>query len=185
MKEKNFIDTGAIKEGHFLLSSGLHSDHYFQAQSLLKYPKEASKAGKAIARLWKKDGINVVVSLAIGGIVIGQEVARHLGTRHIFLERKKGAMKLERGFSLDGGERVLMIEDVITTGGSLLEGIEVLKNYGVMIAGIGALVLRGKPELPYPVRTLLVIDWPTYTKEDCPLCRSGVPIYAPGSKQGN
>ena len=183
MKESSLIKVGAIKKGHFLLSSSLHSEYYLQAQSLLQYPDLASKTGKEIARLWKNENIDVVVSLAIGGIVIGQEVARHLGVRHIFVERKKENLSLERGFILNKKEKVLLVEDVITTGGSLKEAIEILKAYDPEIAGITSIVLRGKPDFIYPLKSLLKIDWPAYGRDDCPLCRQGIPLYTPGTKQ--
>ncbi|MFC2061754.1 orotate phosphoribosyltransferase [Elusimicrobiota bacterium] len=183
MNKDIFLNCGAIKEGHFLLSSGLHSQYYFQAQSLLKYPPLASKAGKEMAGPWKKKNIDAVVSLAVGGIVIGQEVARYLKTRHVFLERKNKALTLERGFSLSSGERILMVEDVITTGGSLLEGIQIIKEFGIEIAGISALVIRGKPDLPYTINSTYQINWEAYSADNCPLCAEGIPMYIPGTKQ--
>jgi orotate phosphoribosyltransferase len=183
MKEKFFIESGAIKKGHFLLASGLHSEYYFQAQSLLQYPRLASRAGKEIAKKWKKDNIDVAVSLAVGGIVLGQEVARHLKVRHIFLERKKDKFSLERGFELKENERVLLVEDVITTGGSLKEAIEVLNTYRAQITGITSLVLRGNPDFQYPLKSILKIEWQTYPLDNCPLCREQVPLYIPGTKQ--
>jgi orotate phosphoribosyltransferase len=183
MIEQLLEQTGAIKKGHFLLASGYHSEYYFQAQSLLQYPEHASTAGKEIANLWKDEKIDAVISLAIGGIVIGQEVARHIGVRHVFFERKKGTFSLERGFQLKKGERVLLVEDVITTGGSIKEVMPILNNYEVEIAGITSMVLRGEPGFQYDLRYLLKIDWPKYSSSECPLCKAAVPLYAPGTKQ--
>ncbi len=185
MEEKIFRETKAIKKGHFLLASALHSEFYFQAQCLLQYPDIASKAGSEIADMWKNNDVDVVVSLAIGGIVLGQEVARFLGVRHIFLERKNRNFSLERGFNLTDGENVLLVEDVITTGGSLKEAIEVLKKYSVNIIGITSLVLRGTLDFMYPLKTILKINWDKYSPDDCPLCQKDIPLYAPGTKQSS
>jgi len=175
--------TCAIKEGHFKLASGNHSAYYFQAQSMLQYPDYASRAGSAIAELWKKENIQTVVSLAIGGIVIGQEVARYLGVRHIFLERKDSNFSLRRGFSLEKEERILLVEDVITTGGSLKEAIDIITPLGVVIAGITSIVVRGTPRFDHDFRYLHKIDWPKYAEAECPLCREGIPLQTPGTKQ--
>ncbi|RLD17728.1 MAG: orotate phosphoribosyltransferase [Caldiserica bacterium] len=173
----------AIKKGHFLLASGYHSEYYFQGYELLKYPRIASKLGKEISKMWNKDDIDVVVSLAVGGIVLGHEVARALNKRHIFLERKNKEFSLERGFKLKEGERVLLVEDVVTTGGSLKEAIRVLKKYKVRIVGITALLLRGNVKFRYPFKTLLKLKIEKYKPENCPLCRRNVPLSIPGTKQ--
>ncbi|MFC2091660.1 orotate phosphoribosyltransferase [Elusimicrobiota bacterium] len=175
--------TGAIKKGHFLLASGLHSEFYFQAQSLLQHPRYASLAGEEIAELWKEDRIDVVVSLAIGGIVLGQEVARHLNCRHIFVERKNREFSLQRGFCITPRERTLLVEDVITTGGSLKEALELLSSYSASIIGITSMVIRGNPELPYPLKYLIELDWHKYEPDECPLCKNNIELYTPGSKQ--
>jgi len=185
MKEDIFIQTGAVKKGHFLLASGMHSGNYFQAQALLQYPDKAEKAAKKLAGMWKAEKIDVVVSLAVGGIVLGQEIARQLKVRHIFLERKDGKFTLKRGFELKENEKVLLVEDVITTGGSVREGLEVLKQRNVQITGITSLVLRGKNDLKYPLKYLMKIDWPVYNPEECPFCRKGEPLKAPGTKQSS
>ena len=183
MEEKVFKETKEIKKGHFLLASGLHSEFYFQAQCLLQYPWYASDAGKEISGLWKNSHIDVIVSLAIGGIVLGQEVARFLQVRHIFLERKNRNFSLDRGFNLNKGENVLLVEDVITTGGSLKEVISKLKKYKIKIIGITSLVLRGKVKFSYPLKSLLNINWDKYSPDDCPLCKKEIPLQIPGTKQ--
>jgi orotate phosphoribosyltransferase len=175
--------TGAIKKGHFKLASGNHSQYYFQAQSMLQYPDYASDIGNRIAALWRKEEIQTVVSLAIGGIVIGQEVARSLGIRHIFLERKDTKFSLRRGFSLEKGEKILLIEDVITTGGSLKEAISIITPLGAEIVGITAIVVRGNPSFTYTLKHLYSIDWPKYSEEECPFCKEGIPLQTPGTKQ--
>jgi len=181
--KKEFLEYGAIKKGHFLLASGSHSEYYFQGYELLKYPKIASKIGRDIAKKWKNKKIDVVVSLAVGGIVLGYEVARNLNVRHIFFERKNKVFSLERGFKLKKGERVLLVEDVITTGGSLKEVIKILKKYKVKIVGITAILLRGKVKFPYTVKVLLKMNMRKYHPKRCPLCKKNVPLYIPGTKR--
>ncbi|MCP4652664.1 MAG: orotate phosphoribosyltransferase [Candidatus Omnitrophica bacterium] len=183
MIEDILKSTGAIKTGHFLLASGLHSENYFQAQSMLQYPEYASQTGKEIAALWKNENIDVVVSLAIGGIIIGQEIAKHLGVRHVFLERKNNIFSLERGFRLAPGEKILLAEDVITTGGSLKEIFPLLKKLETDIIGITSIVLRSNAEFSVPFKFLHKINWPAYNPEECPLCKKGIPLYVPGTKQ--
>ncbi len=183
MIEELLNKTGAIKKGHFLLASGFHSQYYFQAQSLLQYPQYASIAGEEIAKLWTGREIDIIVSLAIGGIVLGQEVARHLGVRHVFLERKNKKLSLERGFKIHKGEKILLVEDVITTGGSLKEAIPLLKKYPAKITGITSMVLRGEVEFSCPLKYLVKINWQKYSPEFCPLCKQGIPLYTPGTKQ--
>ncbi|MFW6134530.1 MAG: orotate phosphoribosyltransferase [Elusimicrobiota bacterium] len=182
-KETLFKESKAIQKGHFLLASGKHSQFYFQAQNLLKYPDKAHLAGKLLSDLWSGKKIDVVVSLAIGGIVLGQEVARHLGARHIFLERKGKHFSLERGFQVHTNEKTLLVEDVITTGGSVKEAIKILENLDADIAGICSLVLRGSPDFKYPLKTLRKINWPVYKPKQCPLCKKKIPLYVPGTKQ--
>jgi orotate phosphoribosyltransferase len=185
MLEKILEETGAIKKGHFLLASGLHSEFYFQAQSMLQYPQKAQIAAAEIAALWNDTPVETVVSLAIGGIVLGQELAREINARHIFLERKQGHFSLERGFVLNKSEKILLVEDVITTGGSLKEAIELLHNYNVEITGITSLVLRGDPEFKFPLKSALKLEWPKFKPEDCPLCKNGKQLKIPGTKQSS
>ncbi len=180
---KIFKKTGALKEGHFLLASGLHSGHYFQAQALLKYPKEASRAAKNLAGKWKGTTIDAAVSLAVGGIVLGQEISRHLGCRHIFLERKDENFSLRRGFHIEPGEKILVVEDVVTTGGSVMEALYVLKSYSAEIVGITALLQRGEADFGYLFKPLLKASWPAYDPQQCPLCRDGIPLHIAGTKQ--
>ncbi len=180
---KIFKQTGALKEGHFLLASGLHSGYYFQAQTLLKYPKKASRVAKKLAKKWKGNSIDAAVSLAVGGIVLGQEISRQLGCRHIFLERKDENFSLRRGFHIKPGEKVLIIEDVVTTGGSIKEAIDVIKGYDADIIGITSLLQRGETDFDYPFQPLLKVNWPAYSPQDCPLCRDGIPIHISGTKQ--
>ena len=173
----------ALLEGHFQLTSGLHSPTYFQCAKVLQYPANAELLCREIASRFRDDKIDVVIAPAMGGIVVGQEVGRQLGSRTVFAERKDGVMQLRRGFEIKKGERVLVCEDVITTGGSVNEVIEIVKRNGGNIVGVGAIVDRsgGKAEFPRftPTLTMEVI---TYTPESCPLCRQGMPVEKPGSR---
>ncbi len=178
-----FKETGALKKGHFLLASGLHSEFYFQAQTLLQYPRKASEAGRKIAEQWDKNKVDTVVSLAVGAIVLGQEVARHMNCRHIFVERQNKNFLFKRNFSLKKNEKVLLVEDVITTGGSVMEAREVIKKTGASIEGIACMLLRGDVNLGYTVRPLLKTSWKTYTPAKCLQCKKGIKLYTPGTKQ--
>ena len=177
--------TGALLEGHFLLSSGLHSDRYFQCARLLQYPRHAGRAGRAIAGLCRPLGAHLVVSPALGGVVIGHEVGRALGVRAIFTEREQGIMKLRRGFAIAPGEQVLVVEDVVTTGKSTLEAAAAVTAAGGVVVGLAAIVDRsGGVAFPYPFRSLLQLRVATYAPEACPLCREGkLPAIKPGSRE--
>lgn len=179
-----FGKTGAFLNGHFLLSSGLHSPHYFQCALVLQHPNSASLLCKDLARSFKGIEIDVVVSPALGGIIVGQEVARELDKRAIFAERENNEMTMRRGFSLAEGERVLVVEDVLTTGKSIKEVIRVVTERGATVAGVGVLVDRsgGKSGLPN-VKSLMQVDVVTYTAETCPLCKQKLPLVKPGSRK--
>ena len=135
--------------------------------------------------MWEGQGIRTAVSLAVGGIILGHEVAKALGARHIFVERKDGKLGLHRGFTLKRGEKVLIVEDVITTGGSVFEAVESVESQGAEITGIAAILKRGDADFGYPLRVLLEADWKKFTPSDCPLCREGMPLTAPGTKQSS
>jgi len=176
---------GAIRQGHFELSSGRHSGTYIQCALVLSYPQYAEQLGHALADVFKDHSIACVVSPALGGIVIGYEVARALGVRSLFVERdRSGQMALRRGFELKPGERVLVIEDVWTTGGSTREAIGVVEQEGGLAVAAGALIDRsgGRLELNIPARALLEMDVPSYEPDDCPLCRAGGMPTRPGSR---
>jgi orotate phosphoribosyltransferase len=177
--------TEALLEGHFLLSSGLHSDRYFQCARLLQYPRHAARVGRAIAELCRPFEAQLVVSPALGGVIIGHEVARALGVRGIFTEREQGIMRLRRGFAITAGERVLVVEDVVTTGKSTLEAVAAVSAAGGVVVGMAAIVDRsGGVAFPYPFRSLLQLKVATYAPADCPLCREGkLPAIKPGSRQ--
>jgi orotate phosphoribosyltransferase len=179
-----FRRSGALLEGHFRLSSGLHSPGYLQCALVLQYPEHAAALGAAIAELARPARPSAVLSPALGGIVIGYEVARALGARALFAERADGVLTLRRGFSLGDAERVLVIEDVVTTGGSTRETMQVARAAGAVVVGAGAIVDRsgGSAALDVPLHALLEIALPTYDPGACPLCEQGLPISKPGSR---
>lgn len=179
-----FRKSGALLEGHFRLSSGLHSDRYFQSALVLQYPEFASALGAALgSRLGHLQG-TAILSPALGGIVIGQEVGRALGIRAMFAERVDGKLTLRRGFMLSPADRVVVVEDVVTTGGSTRETIDVANAAGATVSGAAALVDRGgdAAAVPVPLFSLVQMNVPTYDPESCPLCAKGVPVTKPGSR---
>ena len=180
-----FKETDALLEGHFVLSSGLHSPKYLQCALALQYPADAEKFGHAIAEHYVDENIDTVASPAIGGLLIGYAVARALNVRFIWTERQEGIMKLRRGFSIREGERVLVVEDVITTGGSTRECIEALEKNGAKVIGAASIIDRsnGKADVGVPRIALVSLDVPTYQPEACPLCESGGVVYKPGSRK--
>lgn len=179
-----FKDTGALLEGHFQLTSGFHSATYFQCALVFQYPWHAEKlCGTLIDRIEDRN-INLVISPAVGGIVVGQEIGRLLGVRSVFTERREGKMTLRRGFSIGNAEKVLVTEDVTTTGGSVQEVIEVVKEQQGHVIGVAAIVDRsgGQIDFGVPYTSLLRIDVVNYKPEDCPLCQSGGKVQKPGSR---
>lgn len=180
-----FEQKGALLTGHFLLSSGLHSEKYLQCALVLQYPDNAGRIGSAIADLFANEKPGCVVGPAIGGIVIAQEVARALGVRAMFSEREAGSMTLRRGFSVDKGERVLVVEDVITTGGSAREAVDALGKMGANVVGVGAIIDRsgGRADFGVPFKPLARLEVKTFSEDECPLCRSGDVAYKPGSRK--
>ena len=188
-----FRRSGALLDGHFRLTSGLHSPGYLQCALVLQHPKHADAIGLAIAERTRDLGPTVVLSPALGGVVIGQEVGRGLGVRAIFAERQDGALMLRRGFSLSGQDRVLVVEDVWTTGGSTRETIHVARAAGAVVVGAASIVDRSAAgrlsapgespaDLGVPFVSLLGMDLPTYDPAACPLCAQGVPAVKPGSR---
>jgi orotate phosphoribosyltransferase len=178
-------DVGAIRKGHFELSSGRHSDTYIQCALVLQFPKHAEELGRALAAEFHDLRVDCVASPALGGVVLGHEVARALGVRAIFVERDAtGRMTLRRGFELGLGERVLVVEDVWTTGGSTRETIGVIEEEGGDVVAVGALINRSGGPLDLPVRAeaLLEISVQSYEPEECPLCRAGGAAVRPGSR---
>jgi orotate phosphoribosyltransferase len=176
--------SGALLEGHFRLSSGLHSTGYLQCALVLQYPDHAETLGRAIAERVRDLRATVVMSPALGGVVIGQEVGRALGVRAIFAERQDGVLMLRRGFMLADTDRVLVVEDVLTTGGSTRETMQVARAAGGRVVGAASIVDRsgGSAAFDQPFVSLLSIDLPTYQPDACPLCARGLPVVKPGSR---
>jgi orotate phosphoribosyltransferase len=178
-----FRKSGALLDGHFRLTSGLHSTGYLQSALVLQHPPHAEALGRAIGERVAELKPTVVLSPALGGIVIGHEVARALGVRALFAERQDGVLTLRRGFMLAETDRVLVVEDVVTTGGSTRETIQVATAAGCNVVGAAAIVDRGgAASLDVPFRSLVSVTLPTYEPERCPLCAQGLPVVKPGSR---
>ena len=181
---EDFEQTGALLTGHFRLSSGLHSDRYLQCARLLMWPERAEAAGRELAARLSGLGARAVVSPALGGLIIGHEVARALRLPFLFAERQDGRFVLRRGFRLENSEPVVVVEDVFTTGKSTREVIEAVEGAGGRVVGAASIVDRGLPEkaLPVPWQSLLMLSVPAWPEAECPLCRRRVPIDTPGSR---
>ena len=179
-----FRHAGALLEGHFRLTSGLHSPGYMQCALVLQHPAHAEACGAEIAARVRSLEAQVVLSPALGGIVIGQEVGRALGVRAIFAERQDGQLMLRRGFSLAAGERVLVVEDVVTTGKSTRETIDVARAAGALVVGAASIIDRsgGQQRLDVPYHALATVALPTYEADVCPMCAAGQPVVKPGSR---
>ena len=183
-----FTQLGALLEGHFRLSSGLHSPNYLQCALVLQHPAEAEALGRALAEalVARLGGVKptAVLSPALGGLIIGHEVARALGVRAIFAERSEGVLTLRRGFDLGPADRVVVIEDVLTTGGSTRETMEVAKERGADVVAAGAVINRSGLASPVdvPFAALAALTPPTYKPDACPLCEQGIPVTKPGSR---
>lgn len=188
MTEDEILDIfrkhSALLEGHFVLSSGLHSDRYVQCALVMQHPESASLLCAELAEKLKHLGATVVAAPALGGVIVSYEVARALGVRSLFTERQEGKMTLRRGFSFSPGESTLVVEDVVTTGGSTRETIAAVEQAGGKVAGAGSLIDRsgGKVDLGVPRAALVTLDVKTYDPADCPLCKAGAPAVKPGSR---
>ena len=179
------VETDVIQEGHFVLSSGRHADIYMQCAKVLQYPEQAAVLAAEIAEKWEDSEIDVVIGPALGGVVLSYAVAAELGVRSIFSERKNGEMKLRRGFEIQPGEKVLVVEDVVTTGGSVKEVLAVLEELDVEIVGLSSIVDRsnGQAKFDYDFRPLLPVAIKSYKANLCELCKKKIPITRPGSKE--
>jgi len=178
-----FRRTGVLLEGHFKLTSGRHSPMFLQCSQLMQYPGEAGPVAEALAAMLAGVGVDAVIGPAMGGIVLGYEVARALGKRAIFAERQDGVMTLRRGFRIEPGERFVVVEDAVSTGGSVREVIDVVRQAGGEVVAVGVLVDRsgGKVDFGVPSYALSTLEVPSHAPEDCPLCRDGVPLTSPKS----
>lgn len=176
--------TGALLEGHFLLTSGRHSGFYVEKFRLLELPWATEKVGKGMAEAFADYGVEVVVGPMTGGILLAHETGKALGTRSIFTERVEGKMEFRRGFEIKPGEKVLIVEDIVTTGGSVLEVVEAVREKEGNVVGIALMVDRsgGKATFDVPTKALLTLDIPSYDAGSCPLCEDHVPMTERGSR---
>ncbi len=183
---KIFESTGALLNGHFLLTSGRHSDRYFQCAKVLQYPEYTSQVCSVLSEFFSQFEIDTVIAPAMGGIIVGYEVARQLGKRSIFTERENNIMTLRRGFSLSENEKVLVCEDVVTTGGSVFEVIEIVKSFKAKVIGVASIVDRsnGKVDFGFPFISSLKLDVISFTADECPLCKENkIALVKPGSRK--
>lgn len=183
---ETFKKTNALLEGHFLLTSGKHSNQYFQCAQVLQHPEPLKNICEIIANHFIREEIDTVISPAIGGIVVGQEVARQLNKRFIFAERQDGKMSLRRGFTISPNEKILICEDVVTTGGSVFEVIDIVKENNAILAGVGVIVDRSNGAVDFGVNQIstLQLKVTTYEKDDCPICNEGkIELVKPGSRK--
>ena len=181
-----FKDTGALLEGHFLLTSGKHSSQYMQCAQVLQYPRIAGRFGAELARKFEYLQIETVIGPAMGGIIVAHEVARALGVKSIFAERQGGEMTLRRGFKLSAGEKVLVVEDVVTTGGSVKEVLNIVREAGAVLVGVGVIVDRSGGQADFgglPFHSLVQVNIEAYEPDNCPLCAKGLPWEKPGSRE--
>lgn len=177
-------ESGALLTGHFQLRSGLHSNRFFQAALLLQYPDKAEKVCRFLADQFRGEKIDAVISPAVGGLIVGQEVARALGCRAIFADKEDGKLVLKRGFTIRPGERILVAEDVVTKGGRVQQTIDLARSFGADIVGIAVIVDRSGDDAKFdvPFKSALKLSLPTFQPEECPLCKEGLPVDRPGSK---
>lgn len=178
-------EAGVLQEGHFRLTSGKHSAKYMQCAKIFQYTKYSEELCAALAEQYSDAGVDVVIGPAIGAIQMTYEVSRHLGVKNIFAERENGAMTLRRGFTIEPGQKVLVVEDVVTTGGSVREVMDIVREKGGEIVGVGSIVDRtgGKIDFGVPYKAVISVEITAWDEADCPLCKEGKPIVKPGSRQ--
>jgi len=184
---KKFEEAGAIQKGHFKLTSGVHSDTYIQCAQIMQHPEFMDNLCSELGKKFRGDDIDVIVGPAIGGIIMAHVMARVLGpwVRAIFTERENGKMTLRRSFEIKEGEKVLVVEDVTTTGSSTREVMDIVKSRQGKVVGVGVLIDRSGGVVNFGIKTekLLTIDIKTYLPEECPLCKKGIPVVKPGSRE--
>lgn len=180
-----FQKTNALLNGHFLLTSGRHSNQYFQCALVLQYPNYNEIICRKIADYFRETEIDAVISPAIGGIIVGQEVARLLGKKSIFAEREDKVLTLRRGFNIEEGKKYLVCEDVVTTGGSVFEVTKIVKNNGGIVSGVGYIVDRSNNKVQFgvPQFSTLQLEVVSFQPEECPLCKQNIPAIKPGSRK--
>ena len=176
--------TGVLLNGHFLLTSGKHSNRYMQCAKIFQHPDISAEVSKDLAEKYDGSDVDIVIGPAIGGIILAYEVARQLEVKALFAERENGKMALRRGFEIKAGSRVLVVEDVITTGGSVKEVVELVRGLGAEVVGVASVVDRsgGKALFDVPFKSVMKIDIETYEPEECPLCKEGSTAVKPGSR---
>ncbi len=184
---KKFEQAGAIQKGHFKLTSGVHSDTYIQCAQVMQHPEFMHNLCSELGKKFRGDDIDVIVGPAIGGIIMAHVMARVLGpwVRAIFTERENGKMTLRRSFEINQGEKVLVVEDVTTTGSSVREVMDIVKSRQGKVVGVGVLIDRSGGKVDFGIKTkkLLTVDIKTYLPEECPLCKKGIPAAKPGSRE--
>lgn len=171
-----------VLRGHFCLTSGLHSDIYFQCAKLYQYPEITSELGKKLAEKLADIEFDTIVAPAIGAVIIGYETAKNAKKRNLFVERKDGEMQLRRGYTLKKGEKVVIIEDVITTARTIKETMDAIKEFEPEVVAVGCIVDRTKGKTEYNIKSLLQIDPVVYEPSECPLCKEGIELVKPGSR---
>lgn len=179
-------EAGVLLEGHFRLTSGRHSNRYLQCAKIFKNAKYSEELCSSLAEQFENDGVELVIGPAIGAIQMAYEVSRHLHVENIFAERENGVMTLRRGFSIEPGQKVLVVEDVVTTGGSVREVIDIVEAAGGKVVGVGSIVDRtgGKIDFGHPFQSVISFDVESWEPDECPLCREGkVELIKPGSRQ--
>lgn len=177
-------EADVLQEGHFLLTSGRHSDKYLQCAKIFQYTKYSEELCAALAEKFADKGVELVIGPAIGAIQMSYEVSRHLGVKNIFAERENGAMTLRRNFTIEPGQKVLVVEDVVTTGGSVREVMDIVRSHGGEVVGLGVIVDRtgGKIDFGVPLESVISMEVLSYEAADCPLCKQGLPLVKPGSR---
>ncbi len=177
-------EAGVLLEGHFLLTSGRHSNRYLQCAKIFQDTRYSEELCADLAGQFKDKGVELVIGPAIGAIQMSYEVSRHLGVRNIFAERENGAMTLRRSFEIKPGQKVLVVEDVVTTGGSVREVIDLVREHGGEVVGVGVVVDRtgGKIDFGVPISSVISLDVTSYEADECPLCKEGLPLVKPGSR---
>ncbi len=181
--EQLLKDTGVIMDGHFLLTSGLHSSRFMQCSQLLQYPEQTEKICRRLAEPYRDQNIDVVIGPAMGGVILAYETARALGARALYAEPAEGKMVLKRGFKIKPGETVFVVEDAVTTGGSVRKVLDLLEAIGVTASGVAVMVDRsaGRVDFGLPTHSLLQVEIESFSPEDCPLCREAIPLQKPKS----
>ncbi|HZJ82654.1 MAG TPA: orotate phosphoribosyltransferase [Clostridia bacterium] len=179
-----FQKSGALLEGHFLLTSGRHSGQYMQCAKVFQYPEYTQELTQELALAFQNNNVDMVIGPAVGGIILSYEMGKSLGVTNIFAERQNGEMTLRRGFEIPQGARILVVEDVITTGGSVKEVIDLVVRMGGKVVGVGAFLDRsnGKVDFGVDFHCILALDIKSYLPKECPLCKKGIPLVKPGSR---